>query len=103
MCKQIISKRALLTGEPLPFGFGIAYFDIIRAQYIAFPIPLNLLVRAYRKLKEYVCYYSPSQRDKDIEIARNQGFKEGLEVGEIRERARIDREFKAFLQERKHA
>lgn len=101
MLRKVVSRRALLVGEHLPFGYGIAYCDYARAQYIAFPIPLNLFVRAYRKLLQLVITYTPSQRDEDLAKARNQGFQEGLAAGEAREHARIDRELKAFLQERK--
>jgi hypothetical protein len=86
--------------ELIPRGYGVAYYDYTRAQGVAYPIPLNLLIRGYRKLEQWVKVYTPSQRDKDLAAAANKGFQQGLEAGEARAKERMHRSLDAFLQER---
>jgi hypothetical protein len=105
MTPKLKLKRELYPFQYIPKGYGIAYTDYARAKNIAYPIPLNLLIRAARKLYFWIKIYTPSQRDNDLMNSRNIGFQEGLEAGDARATERIHRQFDyelaKYSQERK--
>lgn|GEM_PF-5143457 len=96
--RRVFSKRRLSEGEHIPRFYGITYHDHTHTQAIAYPIPLNLLVRGYRKLLQWVKIYTPTQRERDLLEAENRGFQQGLVAGETRAIARIHRELCCELQ-----
>ena len=79
--------------EVIPRYYGVAYYDHRIAQGIAYPIPINLLVRGYRKLLQWVRVYTPSQRDRELAEATGQGFQQGLVAGDAIATERIHRQF----------
>jgi len=49
----IIGRREIESGCLLPFGYGWAYHLWESSSYVAYPIPLNIIARAWRKIRNY--------------------------------------------------
>jgi len=81
MIKKIFTAKQIYEGAEIPRGYGVAYNNPLMRYAVAYPIPINLLVRMHRKLHYLIVIYKPSQREKDIQKAWLDGYHKGFARG----------------------
>lgn len=77
--------KELREAESLPFGYGVAHFDVVRRVTVVAPIPLNWLLRwarlAYWRLVWPKTMSYPVSSDPSREAFWNDGYRAGKAVG----------------------
>lgn len=56
MFKKMVSAKQLREGEMIPRFYGIVEYDYALRVVVAYPIPINLCVRAARKIWKHVIF-----------------------------------------------
>lgn len=100
--KIIVSQLRLVIGEGriIPYTHGIAYWKYETAEAVCYPIPFNLIIgwsrttwiwmrqkhwmdemeKAYLKGREDGIQRQKDLQKVDIEVARYEGFKDGMDL-----------------------
>lgn len=61
------------SGEIIPFWYGVAYWEYDSYHAVAYPIPINLIVRFFRNLYHKLIEYRPTELDKKLRKAYEDG------------------------------
>ena len=79
---MIITRLRMVEGDRPPRGWGLAWFDFHRQQFVVMPIPLNLLAGAARRL--YLWARAPFRND--MTLSERACFDRGFQLGRHCER-----------------
>lgn len=74
-------KKMIKPGQPMPKFFGVAYLADRNATKVCFPVPVNLLVAAARKIRNRLRYAKSNRWDEDLQAAHIAGHQEGQKTG----------------------
>ena len=86
--KRVVSLKAIKLqkkanpGEYIPWGYGIAYWDYCTFHAIAYPVPINLLVRWSRNLWQALTLHRPSKIDEELQKAYQKGRRDEAQDNE---------------------
>lgn len=75
---KLLSKK-VKQWEVLPRYYGIAYWDYHSISAVAYPVPLNLIVRFFRWLWHESVKLRPTELDKLLRDAYEEGHKDTLD------------------------
>lgn len=77
-------RRTIGEGEEIPDGYGIAYYETGRAVAILYPLPINLIVGAWRSAMWHLrCppwRFTEYRANLPVAMARREGVHEGIEI-----------------------
>ena len=76
-----ISRYALVEGQKIPWGYGVAYWDIDTYKAVCYPIPINLIVNLWRKVTYYIMQPSPRKQERMLLDAYQKGLRKGYDIG----------------------
>lgn len=93
---KILSRRELEEGSLIPRGYGFSYFKYAEAKAVFYPIPLNLIVNFYRKIREVVLGPSPPRLNRMLHDAYMRGQVDAWRITS----ERLDDAYSDWLQER---
>lgn len=91
-----LAKYRIVEGALIPRGYGIAYYDIARAEVICYPIPLNIFINYARKI--YWKLVKPSLPKIESVIAK--AYSKGKFDGWNLHKQQMEKEFERWLKER---
>lgn len=91
--RKVLSAVQIEDGGRIPKGYGLAYHIICERKAVFYPIPINLLVNWYRKLKQRTIIPSLSR----LERLQFQAYASGQIRGARMEREGIQREMDIIL------
>jgi hypothetical protein len=77
--RTVFSGHFIREGDRIPNGYGIAYYEAERDAAVIMPIPLNLIVGAWRSFKWHL--KCPPWRMTELKAkqrAYQEGYKQGL-------------------------
>jgi hypothetical protein len=74
-------KQIVKEGEELPRFYGIAYFDYMRRQGVAYPVPLNLVVNTARNWWFALTKWRPSRFELELSMLTGMKYREGYNAG----------------------
>lgn len=92
-------KRYVEEGEVLPKGYGIAYYEGMNQRYVAYPVPINHLVRVARDLWYWLVKYRPSKIDKILAEEFNRGHSVGYSsaLRDVKQRRQLAEKLDQYL------
>jgi len=76
-------EKLVKEAEVIPKWYGFAYRDFNRDVYVAYPIPINLIVAGSRWLSAKVKFEWPHMFNDKWEGTLRNGFKEGFNYGHV--------------------
>lgn len=78
-------KRRIRECDVAPAGYGLAYFDPVFDESVAYPMGLHLLARWWRRLRRHMLTWDRSAYadtlDEQVHQARQVGYAEGRKAG----------------------
>ena len=74
-------KKIIPQGELFPKWYGVAYHDMFQLSYVAYPIPLNLIVRWARNVKFWLGVPRKSFRSELEKTFHDLGYERGYRRG----------------------
>lgn len=75
--QRVFTKLELENGQRIPRGYGLAYWDVVAARAVFYPIPINLLANVHRKIHQRIMWPSPSALDRMLETSYAHGLRSG--------------------------
>lgn len=91
-----VCKYYLEEGGRIPRGYGVAYIDIPKRQYVCYPIPFNYIINLLRKA--YYALMGPSMPELERRI--DQAYHEGKIKGWRLREKRFKEDMERLLKER---
>lgn len=76
---MILTKRGITSGEKLPKGYRIAYWDMPRVCIVAYPIGIHWIVMAAHRVWEWTFCYSSTKLEKALRQVYTMGKERGYE------------------------
>ena len=60
-------RKRIVRGQPIPYGYGVAHHEFFNNHFIAYPIPLNLIIQLFRWVYfNWLTFYKPNKIEKRI-------------------------------------
>ena len=81
--RKIYARLQLLEGERLPRGHGIAWYCFETADYVLYPIPLNVIARWARQFYHWCRKYEPGASENELQAIRRGAYQRGRKDGYI--------------------